>query len=613
MGAASEAQLGLPPLRRPSFFERHARLLKCILAFQCALTFVLLHIAGYPLITSLSHNRLSAKAAPSLSHTLGASGGNDACPQVPPFELPSSNGSTNGDIDLPSDMDLARLLSGAVQVDTSVGDDWPTVQQDPARWEAVFAPLHAYLRSAFPLVHAPDSRVRLEKVNEWGLVYTLPGTNESLPPLVLMAHQDVVPVEPETVGAWTHAPFSGFIDHDHGLVWGRGASDCKASLVSILATLESVLRSGYQAQRTVVASFGFDEESSGTQGGEKLAAFLETRYGKDGVALIVDEGGSIELGLGMAVAAPTVAEKGYLDVRVTVHTPGGHSSAPRKHTSIGMLAQLITAIESDPYEPVLDVTHTDKVHPGLQYLQCTRDAPKADAKLSAALKKLAVLQRKHTKRAKRKVQKQADKVLGLMSRNQRFGFQTTQAVDLVAGGVKINALPEQASAVINHRIDITSSTAAVREHVHAVLRPVADRLGLSVEGNGSAWSTVAGASKGHAEGRVVLSDAFESALEPAPYTPLDGAPWKLLQGTIRAVWPGILVAPDVMGGNTDTKSYWNLTRHVFRFSPGSDRPFPIKGGDENIHTVDEATPIHALVKATQFYTLLIQAVGTTDL
>ncbi|TQS32103.1 hypothetical protein Golomagni_07592, partial [Golovinomyces magnicellulatus] len=198
-----------------------------------------------------------------------------------------------------------------------------------------------------------------------------------------MAHQDVVPVEPETVGAWTHAPFSGFIDHDHGLVWGRGASDCKASLVSILATLESVLRSGYQAQRTVVASFGFDEESSGTQGGEKLAAFLETRYGKDGVALIVDEGGSIELGLGMAVAAPTVAEKGYLDVRVTVHTPGGHSSAPRKHTSIGMLAQLITAIESDPYEPVLDVTHTDKVHPGLQYLQSkaheTRETQGAEA------------------------------------------------------------------------------------------------------------------------------------------------------------------------------------------------------------------------------------------
>ena len=29
---------------------------------------------------------------------------------------------------------------------------------------------------------------------------------------------------------------------------------------------------------------------------------------------------------------------------------------------------------------------------------------------------------------------------------------TTQAIDLVQGGVKVNALPEQASAIINHRI-----------------------------------------------------------------------------------------------------------------------------------------------------------------
>lgn len=31
-------------------------------------------------------------------------------------------------------------------------------------------------------------------------------------------------------------------------------------------------------------------------------------------------------------------------------------------------------------------------------------------------------------------------------------LSTTQAVDLIQGGVKVNALPEQAEAVINHRI-----------------------------------------------------------------------------------------------------------------------------------------------------------------
>lgn len=33
-------------------------------------------------------------------------------------------------------------------------------------------------------------------------------------------------------------------------------------------------------------------------------------------------------------------------------------------------------------------------------------------------------------------------------------MSTTQAVDLIEGGVKVNALPERASAVVNHRISI---------------------------------------------------------------------------------------------------------------------------------------------------------------
>lgn len=31
-------------------------------------------------------------------------------------------------------------------------------------------------------------------------------------------------------------------------------------------------------------------------------------------------------------------------------------------------------------------------------------------------------------------------------------MRTTQAVDIVRGGVKVNALPERASVVVNHRI-----------------------------------------------------------------------------------------------------------------------------------------------------------------
>lgn len=619
MGHIEKAPDALPTSQPVEHSTRRARLPKAfhILVYGL-ICFVLYHTDfQWPQLLSLSRPSRQAWAL-----------GNEACPQAPPFRLPPSDsaldlGRDKDRIQLPSGPELAQLLSGAIQIDTTVGDEWPTVAQDPARWEAVFAPFHEYLRSSFPLIYAAGSPVTVERVNEWGLVYTLAGTNASLAPLVLMAHQDVVPVEPETVSSWTHPPFSGFVDDELGLVWGRGAGDCKATIISILATFESVLRAGYQPGRTLVGSFGFDEESAGTQGGAQLATFLHQRYGDNGVAMIVDEGGGIDLQLGFPVAAPTVAEKGYLDARITVSTPGGHSSAPREHTSIGLLAQLVTAIEAHPYQPAIHMLGKNKeqLNPALQYLQCTRDAPRADAKLARALKKLertqrqlaasASLRRWSRKWLEKKLVRQAKQVVARMDREQQFGFQTTQAVDLISGGVKINALPEQATAVINHRIDVSSSTAKVRQHVYSTLRPVAERLGLAIEGEGDEWGFIQrGAGANKIQGTLILSDAFESALEPAPFTPLGEArPWVLLQGVMRAVWTDILVAPDLMGGNTDTKSYWNLTQHIFRFTPGSDQPFPLAGQHENIHTVDERTTIHGLVKATQFYTLLIQAVS----
>ena len=58
------------------------------------------------------------------------------------------------------------------------------VGQDP-RWE-VFAPFHEYLAKAFPLVH---SSLEVTKVNTYGLVYKWTGSDASLKPLLLAAHQ----------------------------------------------------------------------------------------------------------------------------------------------------------------------------------------------------------------------------------------------------------------------------------------------------------------------------------------------------------------------------------------------------------------------------------------
>lgn len=71
------------------------------------------------------------------------------------------------------------------------------------------------------------------------------------PPLtlqVLMAHQDVVPVNPATESQWEHPPYSAHLDAD-GWIWGRGTTDMKSTLIGILTAAEKLLAEGFQPER----------------------------------------------------------------------------------------------------------------------------------------------------------------------------------------------------------------------------------------------------------------------------------------------------------------------------------------------------------------------------
>jgi Gly-Xaa carboxypeptidase len=124
------------------------------------------------------------------------------------------------------------------------------------------------------------------------LVYIWKGSDDSLKPLLLMAHQDVVPVDPTTVDQWAYPPYSGHYDGEQ--IWGRGSSDDKSGLVGIMITIETLLEKDFKPTRSIVLSFGFDEEASGVYGAQENAKALLAMYGEDAFALIVDEGGGFD-------------------------------------------------------------------------------------------------------------------------------------------------------------------------------------------------------------------------------------------------------------------------------------------------------------------------------
>ncbi|KAJ7636725.1 carboxypeptidase S [Roridomyces roridus] len=474
-------------------------------------------------------------------------------------------------------------LSAAVQIPTETFDSMGPVGEDP-RW-VTRGPFVDHLVAAFPLVHAA---MDLQKVNTYGLVYTWQGSDASLKPLLLMGHYDVVPVAPLSVDEWTHPAYSGHFDGE--FIWGRGCADDKSGVIGILTTIELLLENDFKPTRTIVLSFGFDEEAGGFHGAGHLGPALLERFGPDSFAMIVDEGAGFVETYGAIFATPGVAEKGYTDISVEVQSPGGHSSIPPEHTSIGILAALIVQLEANP-PPAHLVPGTTL----FEMAQClAAHAPDLPVDLKRVL-----LRAGHSEKAR----KEAERMLFSSDPAFRALAGTTQAVDVISGGVKSNALPEQAVAIVNHRIATQSSVNETLKRNTDLLRDLAiERFNLSVIAHGEQLTPASAASAG----TLILSTP--RTLEPAPITPSDAPPFKLLAGTIRAAIRAssdkiagdspVYVAPGMMSGNTDTRYTWALSRHIFRYGHGS-------GGMGGIHTVNEHIRATDFVGMITFFTTLI--------
>ncbi|KAJ3731848.1 carboxypeptidase S [Lentinula guzmanii] len=486
-------------------------------------------------------------------------------------------------------------LAGAIQVPTESYDNLGPIGEDP-RWET-FKQFHEYLFKAFPLVH---STLSLTKVNTYGLLYEWKGTDPSLKPVLLAAHQDVVPVEPRTAADWTYPPYSGHFDGTR--IWGRGASDDKSGLIGLMSAIEVLLEGDFKPERTFVLAFGCDEEASSRFGAQQLAKAMLGIYGRNAFAFIVDEGGDISEHYGTVFATPGVTEKGYLDLRIDVTSPGGHSSIPPKHTTIGILSRLLVEFENNPFPVEMS---TDSVF--YETLQCYAGY---GTTMPSDLRK-AIVRSVYSKKALKRL---GDILFENPANVALVG--TTQAIDLIQGGVKSNALPEQAYAVVNHRISTRSTVSEVIKHDTDMLKSLASEFNLTFISFGETISDVHAPS---AYGSLVLSDAFmiNNSLAPAPITPTFGhraRPYELLSGTIQATYNShrgleleshhVVVAPGMPTGNTDTRRYWDLSDgQILRYNHRNSLAFKdVAGG---MHTVDENLPVEAFLEMIWFFTTLI--------
>ncbi|KAM1003360.1 hypothetical protein ACFX2C_003692 [Malus domestica] len=111
-----------------------------------------------------------------------------------------------------------------------------------------------------------------------------PGSDPSLPSVLLNSHTDVVPAEHDK---WAHPPFLANLD-PNGDVYARGSQDMKCVGIQYLEAIRRLKASGFKPKRSVYLSFVPDEEIGGHDGAEKLA---ESDVFKGlNVGIVLDEG-----------------------------------------------------------------------------------------------------------------------------------------------------------------------------------------------------------------------------------------------------------------------------------------------------------------------------------
>ena len=433
-------------------------------------------------------------------------------------------------------MALAKKLSRMVQYDTvSVPD---TDQREK------FLGFHKILEELFPLVHE-----RLEKTEIDGNLLFFWKGRSSEKTLVLMSHQDVVPAE----GTWQHGPFSG--DIENGLVWGRGTSDTKCSVMAFFQAVEELLAQGYVPENDVYLSSSCTEEWSG-DGCPKLVSELKRR----GVRpwLVCDEGGGIITdpmgGIKGNFAMLGVFEKGRANVRFTAASSGGHASTPPAHSPIARLAAFVHEVETKPV--------------------FRRKLPKEVAAMFETLAPYASFPMKLVFSNLWLFRPILLKVLPLISNQAGAMIRTTAAFTMQSGSDAFNVLPQQATLGANLRFIPHQGM----EESLRILKKLAAKHKLTMD--------------------VVIANDYTQPVD------IHGEAFQTVQRTVERTFPGCPSSPYVMTGATDSRFYQDICENVVRFAPVVYGPRQMKG----MHGIDETIGIDCLPGAVDFYKNLIDAV-----
>ncbi|MBN2268640.1 MAG: M20/M25/M40 family metallo-hydrolase [Acholeplasmataceae bacterium] len=413
---------------------------------------------------------------------------------------------------------------------------------DPSKVDdAEFVKFRAFLKSRYPKIHELASPQLFDR----GILFHIKGESCEKP-VVFMSHYDVVPIN----GNWRSDAFSGKIENNY--VYGRGTLDTKSSLNAIMEAVEHSLSNGKTFKQDLYLAFGGDEETYGTSQQEMVAYFKENNIKP---YLVLDEGGAIVSkifpGVIKKAAVVGIAEKGFMNLKLTAKSSGGHASTPPKNTTLTMLSNAITKLNNHKsfklkltppvkalFEHIAPYSNSFFIRMIFANLWIFLPIVKLIAKSSGG------------------------EFLSL--------FKTTQAFTMASGSEAINVLPAESSIGINYRLRPQEGSSEVIERVKKII---------------------------HNDQIIVEADDVS---EVTTISKIDEA-YQIIEKAISETWPEVIPTPYLMIATSDSRHYHSICEHVYKFSP-----MDVSKADlAKIHGVDEDISIENIINGVKFYLNII--------
>jgi acetylornithine deacetylase/succinyl-diaminopimelate desuccinylase-like protein len=396
--------------------------------------------------------------------------------------------------------EILKLYRDLIQIDTRAGNETKAVQ---------------YIRQVLEGDGIASETFALDPARA-NLVARIKGSG-SKRPLLILAHTDVVGVQPEK---WPVDPFSAAIKD--GYVWGRGSLDDKPVLAADLMVMLLLKRNHVTLDRDVIFLAESGEEAD--IAGVGINFMVQRHYDAIDAEYSLTEGGNATIEGGRVVAMNIgTAEKVPARVRLVATGTSGHGSVPRMDNALIHLGAAVEKVGR--WQTPMRLNDTTRTY--FEKL-ATISSPEKAARYNALLNPQTA--------------EAAQRYLAEHEPQSYSMLRTSVVPTMLKAGVGANVIPSEAEATLDIRAlpdeDITK--------FYAEMGKIIDDPQVKIE-------------------------PLPATRPSSPATRLDTAMYRVLEQVSRQMYPGVTVLPSMSTGASDKAQLRAKGQQSYGIGPAGTR------------------------------------------